>query len=488
MQQKILTRLLIIGVFLAFLIFALLIAVFDSEALEFNEGNFALQNLPQQANHLASTQRLDTSIQDSFNEEIDILDYPAYLELREELFQVVQELPPSSCIVVSQGDRELFSYKASIALTPASGHKLKTALAALVILGEDYRYKTQIRAFVEPDEGVIEGNLYLVGSGDPYLWTQDYFQFRGGEAEEISYTPIEELQRQIIDRGITQITGSVVAVENHYDTVRYPVDWPSVLHRADISAPLSALVINNGMNLNGADIFSSRSWRATSNSALSAATLFNSLLQNEGVLILEAPTLTSELPPIVLAEIESPPLKLLLQNMLSVSDNTAAELITKELGFQSFQNGSTQAGIEAIIDALIQADIYSSAPQILPIDGSGIANMNRSTCQELMKILEYTNGRQNSPLLNILSIAGQRGTLKDFLPDSEIAGRLSAKTGTLTGVASLTGFFFGDEALNHNETIRFSYITNHTFQQAFSNNQRIQIEEKILNAILNYLS
>lgn len=472
----------------------------------------SVKTIAEQDEYLGNVTRLNSGAQDFLTHEATlpnrISDYPAFLTLREKLLEATGELPASSCLVVREGDREIFTHNAKIGLSPASGSKLRTALAALLELGADYTYKTQVRAFFEPVDGKIPGSLYLIGSGDPYLLTQDYYESESGAQNEIVYTSLEDLADQIIAKGVTELGGAVIAIENHYDDIRYPQSWPTAFKNTNLSAPLSALTVNGGneflafipeLDFEGEALSedvpgaspsaSEMRWQPSFNTAVSAAATFDDILEARGVIIPSSPYILTSLPPIVLAEIESPPLIDILQNMLSLSDNTAAELIVKESGFHSVGVGSTEAGLRALTHQLVAAGIFPSTREAFINDGSGISPQNRSTCNELLKIIEFM-GEGSSPLLNRLSISGGRGTLDEWMGSSETIGKVSAKTGTLLGVASLTGYISTDgfPVKSDSENIlRFSYISNNTLSGVFGTAQRPVFEEKIALAMLEYL-
>ena len=466
------------------------------------------------SNYLANISRLQTASLDFLvteaNLNAEISDYQAFLTLRETLFQATQSLPPSSCLVVKEGERELFTHNATIGLIPASGQKLLLALAALLILGEDYTFTTEVRSFLEPVDGKLEGDLYFIGSGDPFLWTKDFYEYQEGAKDGLVYTSLDDLGEQIINQGITSITGSVIAVESHFDSLRYPPSWSIGLRNQSVSGALSALMVNRGLRLvepTEEDITeedtaeediseeeneetSEPIWKvAYLESAKSAAAELDDYLEAKGVRIPFSPIFSSSVPSNILASIQSPPLKDLLRNILRISDNAASELILKEIGVQTSGEGSTEAGIDAVVDKLISVGIYSEKPKTLPSDGSGVSNANRSSCQELIKVLEY---KDQGSLINSLSISGQSGTLINFLPNSEVAGKISAKTGTLEGVASLTGFVsstgFSASNTETSRMLTFSYISNDTLSSDLSLKERANLEEKIAMAMLNYLS
>lgn len=475
------------------------------------------QDILRQQDYLGKATRLSNSGQDFLAQEAtqlnEVADYSAFITLREELSAAIEDLPASSCLQVKDGEQEIFTHNARIGLYPASGHKLKTALAALLELGPDFRYKTQVKAFSEPVNGRIPGSLYLIGSGDPFLWTQDYYESENAVADDIIYTPLDELADKVAARGIKEIGGAVVVIENHYDDVRYPPNWQTGNRSPSISSSLSALTVNrgtelerleldfegevlsgDGTNSQPATLFETELTWIPSNkgSARAAGAVFDDLLEARGVTIPSAPFISSSSPPIVIAEIESPPLKAILQNMLSLSENAAAELITKEIGFQHSGAGTTEAGLEGIVEQLITAGILEANTTLLPADGSGVSRINRSTCRELIAVLEYKTDESQNPLIDLLAISGSRGTLREWIETSTTIKKVSAKSGTLSGVASLTGFVstadFGLETTEHNRVLTFSYISNDTLSQIFRRSERPMFEEKITLAMLEYLS
>ena len=79
--------------------------------------------------------------------------------------------PPASCLVVSQGGRTLYAERPGSPLIPASNMKLLTATAVLDRLGAAHRLTTDVVG-ARPRAGVVDGNLYLVGGGDPLLATR----------------------------------------------------------------------------------------------------------------------------------------------------------------------------------------------------------------------------------------------------------------------------------------------------------------------------
>ena len=253
---------------------------------------------------------------------------------------VVRELTETSDTLTLGG---LYDRNGQLSLVPASNQKLITAAAALMLLGPDYRFTTRVLAAKTPNRnGTLYENLYLVGGGDPVLYTADYLAVFA--RPPVIYTEVEQLAQQVHDRGLRQLFGSVMAVESRYDSVREA----SPLLSNYFVGPLSALLVNDGyenylerLDLGAAPVIAAEPDQF-------AASLFDDLLENLGVIITERPRKASIEDDIggyiELARLESAPLSELLASLLADSDNTSAELLLKEIATYSSYLAAQEAG------------------------------------------------------------------------------------------------------------------------------------------------
>jgi D-alanyl-D-alanine carboxypeptidase/D-alanyl-D-alanine-endopeptidase (penicillin-binding protein 4) len=152
-----------------------------------------------------------------------------------------------------------------------------------------------------------------------------------------------------------------------------------------------------------------------------------------------------------IAKISSPPIAALVGEELSTSDNLGSELMTREIGLRVAQQGTTVAGTQAIQAKLEELGL-PTANAVLH-DGSGLDKGNRSTCPLLAAIIDLGLRPAFAPLLDGLSIAGQRGTLVDQL-DPALDGKVRGKTGTLQGVTALAGI------VDVTRPLRFAFLAN----------------------------
>ncbi|MGH9076175.1 MAG: D-alanyl-D-alanine carboxypeptidase, partial [Acidimicrobiales bacterium] len=111
----------------------------------------------------------------------------------------------TTCLEVDQGSSVLFELHPEMELVPASNLKLFTAVAAMAELGPDYHFTTSVEATAAPAGGIVTGDLFLVGGGDPLLRTPDFVN--GLPNATPLYTSFTQLAAEVHAAGVTEITG-----------------------------------------------------------------------------------------------------------------------------------------------------------------------------------------------------------------------------------------------------------------------------------------
>ncbi len=384
---------------------------------------------------------------------------PEYLSLPEAnsiietgLGDIADQSPELSCLIVHDGPNVLFSLNPEVALIPASNQKIVTAMAALFELGSTNRFETSVVTDAPIVDGVVQGNVYLVGGGDPVLMTADYAQ--SFEPQRPAFTDLADLATAVIDAGVTQIQGGVYGDESRYDQERAPAVWGDQYAGQVVAGPLGALMLNGGFTT----FPEQQSEDApppvpAGDPAIHAAATFDDLLEEQGVVI--AAGSRNEVAPEgaeVIASVRSPPLRRIVQFMLSHSDNATAELLTKELGLSRFGDGSTSQGVLAMLEIVGEQGI--SIDSIFPTDGSGLALNDRLSCDAVIDILDFVG--PESDLAAAMPVAGESGTLRRRFNNTDAAGRVYAKTGSLNGVTALSGWIDTIPG----KTLSFAYIIN----------------------------
>jgi D-alanyl-D-alanine carboxypeptidase/D-alanyl-D-alanine-endopeptidase (penicillin-binding protein 4) len=363
---------------------------------------------------------------------------------------VVEQSPADTCLAISEDGRRIVDQQAALTVVPASNTKIVTAQVALEVLGEDATYRTTVVAGAPAADGVVEGDVWLVGGGDPVLSTAD---FVGGFDHPPAATSLEALADQVQAAGVTTIAGALLGDDTRYDGLDDVPDRPVRDAGTRTAGPLDALAVNRGYSSYNTDPAEDEFVPQPSTDAAGlAASRLEALLEERGVDVQggsgtgTAPEGATEL-----AGIDSPPLREIVATMLTESDNTISELLVKELAVHNGQPGSTAAGLEVLRTTVAAWNLPDDT--VAFADGSGLHGGNRLTCEFLLTLLERLG--RDSIVVEGLPISGERGTLAERL-DGPAAGRLHAKTGTLLEAIALSGY--ADSLAG--EDLAFTYIAN----------------------------
>ena len=343
----------------------------------------------------------------------------------------------SSCLVVEAAGHRLFEARPDLPLIPASTLKLVTAAAALEALGPEHTFTTDVRAAVPVKDGVVDGDLFLVGGGDPLLSTADYVAIFRNQPQIA--TSFEELADAVVAAGVREIRGRVVGDHSRYDDERLHPNWRSAYVQQGHVGPIDALVLNDSFIRYRSP---QRREAVTGDPAGHAAMRLLFLLQERGVSVGGGAAVGLAPPGAApVTSLRSPPMRQIVAEMLTESDNNTAEGLTKELGFRRYGSGSWQAGIAAAHVALQGSGYRWNDDALVSIDGSGLDRGNRASCALLLQALVRGGG----DVRNGLPVAGETGTLAHRFVGTAVAGKMRAKTGGLAGVVSLAGFVEGGE-------------------------------------------
>jgi len=388
--------------------------------------------------------------------------------------------PPDTCLVVEDGGRLLSpSNNVAASLTPASNQKLLTTFVALELLGAEFRFRTTVRADAAPAGGVVTGNLYLVGAGDPFLSTDSWWA-QYDDPEGRFHTRLEELADAVAAAGVTQVTGSLVGDESLYDTQRTVPSWADRLISSNQSGPLSALSVNEGFTDWPERTPESTGRVRSADPPADAATVLKDLLAARGVIV-AGPGAAGATPPaaVEVAAVESPPLADIVTHINSFSSNLGAELLLKRLGLYGAGQGTTEAGAGVVLSQLAARGIPTDGVQVF--DGSGLSEADRLTCQTLAAVLRRAG--PDSPLASSLSIAGVRGSLAErFDPDDPAYQLVLAKTGTLNDVLALSGFV--ESSTDPDEHLAFALVAN--ADQIVNDPAARAVQDALVSALTGY--
>jgi serine-type D-Ala-D-Ala carboxypeptidase/endopeptidase (penicillin-binding protein 4) len=324
-----------------------------------------------------------------------------------------------SCGAIAVDGHEIATRNDELPVIPASTQKLLVAAVALERLGEDFTYTTTVRATTAPTDGIVDGDLHLVGGGDPLLSSDWYPESNLERFPVTSPTSLDMLADRVVEAGVSRVTGRVVGDGSRYDDEFYAPGWGVGVPGLE-GGPYDALMVNDSRVL-GEDLRAS-----DPNSA--AAREFSRLLAERGVAIAgDATAGPTPSTAVDIAAIESAPMSDVVAEMLGNSDNNTAELVVKELGVADGGEGTREAGLAVMREQLVEWEV-DVEPLVLA-DGSGLSLDNRLTCAALAAVVGRYDS--DSAIGRGLPVAGQTGTLTDAFGEHSVAGRLLGKTGTL---------------------------------------------------------
>ena len=412
----------------------------------------------------------------------------------------------------------LYEQNADKYFVPASNMKLFSTALALAKLGPDFRFHTTLetRGTIS-DEGVLSGDVVLVGRGDPNLSNRRFpYQLK----EEFDGPPekvLAALADAVVAKGVKEISGDVIGDDSYFPRERYPNGWeiddmvweygaaissivvddntvtltltPGELAGSPVHAVVSPatpdFAVENDVVTSAAEVKSDLTLKrepganlvvvkgtlpakstprklilAIEEPAQHAAVMLKRLLEERGVKIgggAKAQHDRTDIPgePTVLAEHVSASLGESVKLVNKISQNLHTEMLLRTVARQN--------GIWNTPDDLmkIPADFYTSAGiamgDVIQTDASGLSRHDLITPRAAVALLGFAQ-RQAwfVPYYESLPVAGVDGTLEDRMKNTPAAGRIHAKTGSVEHVRTLSGFA---ETLGGRRLI-FSFLSN----------------------------
>lgn len=408
-------------------------------------------------------------------------------------------------------------------LVPASTLKILTAEAALLYLGPDYRFSTQLLTDAKSvKNGILQGNLYIVLSGDPSL----------------AYYDLVDLMLSLKTQQIRAIAGNVYIDNTAYDQRFYGPGWVWKDTNYCYAAPISASIINHNclsfqvtpskVSGKAAQVVTSPKYfyPPIKNSVTTSGknsrgcsvrlvgdddsvisidgcmprgkyawgisyvvtdipeynrALFKNLLSRLSINVYGSVTFGSAGNKLsLIGAHNSKPLRLLINDMLKKSDNIIAGALFKKIGqLYTRQPGSWENGSFAVSQILSKrAGVNISGMRVL--DGSGLSPNNLASSAQMVQVLDfaYHHYPTSYEFVSSLPISGVDGTLKHRM--GHIARKVRAKTGTISGVASLAGYTVTADK----EPIAFAIIIN---GNKGMNWRYKALEDKIITSLTRYV-
>ena len=402
----------------------------------------------------------------------------------------------------------LYQHNGRAWLVPASTMKLLTTVAAADRLGWGYRFETRLVAMGPVVNGTLRGDLLVIGSGDPTI----------NPRHPERMTAFDEWARALQAKGIRYIAGHIVGDDSAFEEPGFGIGWawddlvlgygaaygalqfndneaevtmgpgatpgaPPVVYvspsnhgllldvqavTAPEGAPSSLAVarvpgtrfldVAGRAPLGAAPV---SDMVAVANPTLFFAAELRATLMRHGIVIdgaavdidehderpraADGTTLLIDL---------SPPLSAIVQPMLQWSRNSYAETLVTAL--DAVPPASADEGLVVLRDTLAALGVPPESYHVR--DGSGLSRNDYLSADALVDTLAaaWTRPDLRAPLLSALPEAGRPGTFARRLADTPAAGRVHAKTGSMSNVRSLAGYV----TTAADEPLVFAFISN----------------------------
>ncbi|MBI4042500.1 MAG: D-alanyl-D-alanine carboxypeptidase/D-alanyl-D-alanine-endopeptidase [Deltaproteobacteria bacterium] len=432
---------------------------------------------------------------------------PAELGKQIRAIITAEEFPFSSIgvkVVSLDKGEVLLEHNADQPYTPASTVKLITTAAALDILGPTYRFKTEVWGDSLPDaKGIVKGNLYLKGEGDPLLVSEHIWALvnalRRKKIKEVdgdlivddtffSIPQPEEEKMAGEGRAHDAIAG---ALSFNFNTVTLYVQPAGTINEAPLlfvdppseyirvenrafttrgqkkkkgnSIAVSRMPGHNGdlLLISGSLPIDNKEevyYRSITKPALYAGYNFRLFLEQQNIKV-KGKILAGTVPKSALLFLShsSQSLAAILSALNHYSNNMIADQLLLTIGAQRFGSpGTYEKGLKAI-DQFLREKVGLKGSWKL-INGSGMSRENSLSPGQIVHLLEYMNRSfaYRTLYMAALTAPGEEGTLSERLSRSQFKGYLRGKTGSLDGVSCLSGYLFTESG----ELLAFSTMVN----------------------------
>ena len=443
----------------------------------------------------------------------------------QEKIQAITEDPAFSQAVVgicarTVDGKQLADINAKMMMLPASNMKLISTGAALHTLGTDWKFETNIGYDGTIEDGILHGNLHIIGGGDPTLGSKDSI------AVVLDKT-FAQWEAFIRAEGIERINGHIIGDGRWFEGMAEEPTWLmndagtyygtgttglmfyenmmsfSVSAGKEVGTPVNITPYypetpwmefryncstgeegtGDLLYLYGSDLAPIAEIRGTfgvdraakrldcSNKfpELTCAYYFYTYLKRKGIMCLEGPADMKAEPvdnPAALEDINiigttySPSLGRVVFETNHASNNVYAETLLRTLGKELLDNASYESSYEALSKVLENLGVDASTGAQIQ-DGSGLSRQNYISADFLCRFLSAMTGSPAyDTYLDSLPSPGGNGTLQYNMQgqSADLRNRIKAKSGSMNGVRCYSGYILPSTA--DGQTIVFSILTN----------------------------
>jgi serine-type D-Ala-D-Ala carboxypeptidase/endopeptidase (penicillin-binding protein 4) len=402
-------------------------------------------------------------------------------------------------VIEASTGRVFFETRGEVLMDPASNQKVLATTTALMRLGADWRFRTELTGPEPGPDGVVVGDVVLRGSGDPTVTAADLDAMaaalvrrgvrsiagaviadprRLGADEPVEDEPGDAAGESAGDATsaapLSQLSPRVPLVVNHglisiqvrpgaeagarAEVTTFPADPSFVIHDSVRTKPRGRPRVSVRLSVAGGRIQVDLDGRVTQGrpglvlrrhapqQALYAAALMRAALGAAGITVRDdarvepAPAPKPGRATPLLALHESAPLAVLLRKINKDSQNDYAERVLESAGAEVYGGPATaDKGVRLLREVIGELGLPPSS--YVPKNGSGLGHANRITADAMSALLRalYLDPRVGPELLQSLSVGGVDGTTRNRFKGTLAAERVRAKTGTLAGKSCLSG-------------------------------------------------
>ena len=370
--------------------------------------------------------------------------------------------PEDACVAVDGPTGALARIHADTALAPASTMKLLTGTTAIDVLGPQARFRTRVVS-----DG--SGNVFLVGGGDPLLATPAFIA--GAPDRPLDhgtpFTPLSALADAIVRAGVRHVRDALVVDDHLHDTLRFLPVWKPIYGQEGDIGSLGALTVDRGFSDPATNTLAA-------DPAVTTGLALTDLLAQRGVIVTggvrrgRAPATAREI-----AHVDSSPIAAIVGEMLTNSDNYVAEELVRDIAAAHDDHvpATTAAGTALVTGEMRR--LHISTAGLVMRDGSGLSHDDRVSCATMLGLIELASEPRFAAVNAGLAIAARTGTLENRFIGDSLAGRLRAKTGSISGVVGLVGIVDGSDPLH------FAFLANGGFSSAAG----AQLQSEVAQAV-----
>jgi serine-type D-Ala-D-Ala carboxypeptidase/endopeptidase (penicillin-binding protein 4) len=408
------------------------------------------------------------------------------------------------------GER-IFALEADRLMMPASNMKIVTLAAAAEILGWDHRFTTTLETSGPVVAGVLRGDLFVRGNGDPTINSRD-----GRDSAVLA-----EWTSALRAAGIQEIVGRIVGDDQAFDDEGIGAGWAWDYLQFGYAAPVGALEFNEnlaslvvepgarvgdpatvrlaaGVGLRLANRVSTGAegsagtveYRrhldqpvlevvgsiaigakpvdrtvAVVNPTVFFAQSLKDALTERGLRVTGPAVDLDDIAPEligstaerrVIVSTQSPPLREIATVLMKVSQNLYAETLVKAIGAARGGLGTFGGGLDAVRSTLTTWGVPDDGYVIA--DGSGLSRYNYLAPSTILSILDrlFKDAQQRATFMATFPVAGKDGSLATRMRRTRAEGNAMAKTGSISNVRSLSGYV----RTRDGEMLAFSIIAN----------------------------